>query len=1414
MKIRFRRRKVLAVLLSICMFLGATNTNAYAKSNITDMDDNEEATIHSYGVEGAEIVSGSAIYVGGPDQSEHGDGSKAMPFSTLNKAAHSINTNGPGSYSIIMLGDTVETSPVVFGDGGVFDVSITVEAVTGGAITVSRGYDSGDMIDIAGNTTLTIEGCSESEPLIFDGKGDSYMGGYALIMVRADAALNVNANTYLKSNINTGTDIGYPGDGITNYGTVNVNGGTIAGFEYGIKSLGTLNISGGTISNNTYGIHNAGILNMSKNPSIPVGAGNSNGIYLSDKAINLLEDIILSDFNKILIVPDELKIGKQILTGKDNLLIESHKSFMLPDSNYDISETGAIEYIGDTPVHYVDAGYSGVDSDGSLEKPFLTLKAAVSAIDNGVKEGIIYICSDLEISEKININSDVTILNYGSEQHTIRSKYAYSILEVSDTGSLTLGVAGEGNDESPKLLITGISYQLISNTGIFRLYSGVKLYRNEEDGSGIGALYNSGTLSMYGGVISGYNRSNGAIENYGTFIMEGGRIRDCIGRNTGAIYSNIRGTFIMKGGRIEENSSDNGVAILCEGAIHLSGSASIPMKEDGSNKLMLSEKSDIYINSILETTENIVIATKRYLPGRQILQGDETVIRGSYHKFIIDPAVTDYCLAENGTLKYIGLSMDYYVDEKNGNDGNPGTKASPFATLKKAVDTIDSGVGTIHICSDLDLRERINVKGSIQLVNEGEPHVILRNPSYNGNMFYVTGQLELGNRELDRMSEVRLLTISGNNEKVSSTGVIIYNSDGRVILHNGVVLEDNTTGVGGAICNDESMKDGTIIMYGGVIQNNYVSLDGGGIFNDEGQGRITILGGSIRNNTAERNGGGICQWDGGLITISGGNIHDNTANSGGGIQALDGSINISGGKIYHNKAEQGGGLSLSRSYNSMSGGEIFGNTGLDENSKAIGRGINLNGSLLTISGNASISSDNEIALYDELIWYDKALVVVGGPLPEDMPVISLVKYDYEDVYPYDSYYFYPMGEQVIKPADGYTLTAQDISRFQMLDSNYGINHRGRIANSLSDSWFSLMDTDNIIYTGREIKPTVVGIAGTTSLLEGRDYQVRYKNNIHPGTASVYIYGMGNYGGTVIKSFTIKWAIYSGSSYTTPTPAPTLPPVPADTLLDSDTIRAARDAGKDIVISVKDEDGKVRYSWSFKGSYLAASDKEFEDLDLSLSIGEVEKNEDLAKLLGNTQTDTNDQSGLLITFKHQGDLPAQASIRIYVGNMGYEKGKKLYLYSFNSEAGKLDTLPYSSNYVVDKDGYITIKVVYCSDYVLLPRQAETGIITSLRNQISIETKKISLKLGAKNKKTAVIQVKLPKTLEQVKNLKDKTSGSAIGAVRITYKSDHSKIASVDSKGKITAKKAGKAVITVKTTLYSGKTKTFKVTVTVK
>lgn len=196
--------------------------------------------------------------------------------------------------------------------------------------------------------------------------------------------------------------------------------------------------------------------------------------------------------------------------------------------------------------------------------------------------------------------------------------------------------------------------------------------------------------------------------------------------------------------------------------------------------------------------------------------------------------------------------------------------------------------------------------------------------------------------------------------------------------------------------------------------------------------------------------------------------------------------------------------------------------------------------------------------------------------------------------------------------------------------------------------------------------------------------------------------------------------------------------------------------------------------------------------------------------------TGDNSiGLLVDFGYEGILPGQASVRIYVGNLsGVILGSKVYLYHVNPETGKLETLPYSWSYVVDKEGYIIFNVIHCSDYAVLYKEAASSEITSLKDQINVTPAKMTLYTGVGNPSFSSIAIDLPATLELIGSLKYKTSQPAIGGVIVAYRSSNTKVVKVDKNGKISAVGVGSTNVITKVTLYSGKTKTFKTKVTVK
>ncbi len=84
------------------------------------------------------------------------------------------------------------------------------------------------------------------------------------------------------------------------------------------------------------------------------------------------------------------------------------------------------------------------------------------------------------------------------------------------------------------------------------------------------------------------------------------------------------------------------------------------------------------------------------------------------------------------------------------------------------------------------------------------------------------------------------------------------------------------------------------------------------------------------------------------------------------------------------------------------------------------------------------------------------------------------------------------------------------------------------------------DIDDLIYTGKALRPEVRVYDGGTLLDLNKDYTLAYKNNINAGTATIVIKGKGNYADSVEKTFKILKKDLSDEDITVSVPAVTAP----------------------------------------------------------------------------------------------------------------------------------------------------------------------------------------------------------------------------------------------------------------------------------
>ncbi|HEX3039050.1 MAG TPA: metallophosphoesterase [Caproiciproducens sp.] len=152
------------------------------------------------------------------------------------------------------------------------------------------------------------------------------------------------------------------------------------------------------------------------------------------------------------------------------------------------------------------------------------------------------------------------------------------------------------------------------------------------------------------------------------------------------------------------------------------------------------------------------------------------------------------------------------------------------------------------------------------------------------------------------------------------------------------------------------------------------------------------------------------------------------------------------------------------------------------------------------------------------------------------------------------------------------------------------------------------------------------------------------------------------------------------------------------------LQAAKDAKKDITVEVVNSaTGKTAYSWTFTGANLTNSAASLTNVNLAITV-EPAKNDTAAAVVTAVNTSDRKPAGLVLNFAHSGLLPATASVRVYVGNQpGVTPYSKMYIYYLNKITNTLEQLP-QCEFTVDAQGYVTVSVAHCSEYVLLPKPA--------------------------------------------------------------------------------------------------------------
>ncbi len=398
--------------------------------------------------------------------------------------------------------------------------------------------------------------------------------------------------------------------------------------------------------------------------------------------------------------------------------------------------------------------------------------------------------------------------------------------------------------------------------------------------------------SIGGGIIKdGVNTlsKGGAIENYGSFLMQGGIISNNTANEAGAIYNDNSGIFIMQGGEISNNT-----ATSIGGGIYNYGTFTM---EGGEIKNNTAEKGGGLAGHYLgkNNLNGGIISDNQATFGGGIFSYSTTNMNGT-------TIVRNNASTGGGVLNFGTFNLNDGLFSMNTADEDGG------AIHNSEVLNINDGLIEQNIA-----KEGAGIHNSGLLTMNGG--VITNNTSENGG--------GVSNNKGPAAHGTFLFksgSITNNTATINGGG--IYNYANSKLNISGGYITENSAENGGGVYNI-----GTSSVDGGEIKNNTASY-GGGIYNDKGQnsnyGYLTLNEGVISQNTVTSEGGGIANFAD--FKMNGGEISDNTAENGGGVYNISEYFTINGGAIKNNTATQNGGGILNEYCVNLNGGAIFNNT--------------------------------------------------------------------------------------------------------------------------------------------------------------------------------------------------------------------------------------------------------------------------------------------------------------------------------------------------------------------------------------------------------------------------------------------------------------------------------------------------------
>lgn len=337
----------------------------------------------------------------------------------------------------------------------------------------------------------------------------------------------------------------------------------------------------------------------------------------------------------------------------------------------------------------------------------------------------------------------------------------------------------------------------------------------------------------------------------------------------------------------------------------------------------------------------------------------------------------------------------------------------------------------------------------------------------------------------------------------------------------------------------------------------------------------------------------------------------------------------------------------------------------------------------------------------------------------------------------------------------------------IVDDQY-VNFTNEATETIDDNSHYILLSDYYFSSdGTRKEPEVTVMGGYGELIEGVDYEVIYTNNLQAGEATVTVYGINNYKGTIEKTFDIRQSISAPKSF-------------------NSTVKG----------------NEIKLTWDKVKNASGYDIQQYKNNEW-VSVDKAPN--------GDIESYTARNLSPATTYKYRVRAFVAKGVDVCYGDFSAEKTAK-------TPAVKKTTVSLKKSYAtLYLKGTTNIKATvkngkgettYKSSNTKIATVSSKGKVTAKKagtTKITVKNNGVSKTFKVTVKKPKLNKTKVTLNLKKTKSVTLKITGK-VG--KATFKTSNKKIATVNSKGKVVAKKKGKATISVRT---NGVTLKCKVTV---